>query len=223
MLETDQKVDDIQKLMTVILTILSSQSKPVTAAVSGQSASVSPVITNQANGTPSHVAIAIPRASALRPTVMWLLETLRRVLCSMVVLLTMFPNVVAQLRTCMTFLHHPMLLSGNSIALTDALNRTKLLPYEYFCNWKLLEPWLQRSFQNLPGESCVARGEFAMFKQFKNRTGPEIPINQWEHSVFAGDEIFMSMLVNFDSSEAQCRRCGTSLPDGDRDDVWRAW
>jgi hypothetical protein len=223
MLKTYQKVEDIQNLMTVILTILLAQSERVTAQPSVRSASISPVITNLANGTPSHVAIAIPPASALRPTVMWLLETLRRVLCSMVVLLTMFPNVVAQLRTCMTFLHYPMLLSGNSIALTDALNRTKLLPYEYFCNWKLLEPWLQRSFQNLPGESRVARGEFAMFKQFKNRTGPEILINQWEHSVFAGDEIVMSMLVNFGSSEAQCRRCGISLPDGDTDDVWRAW
>jgi hypothetical protein len=222
-LETGQKIDDIQKLMTVILTILSSQSKPVTAAVSGQSASVSPVVTNPANGTPSHVAIAVPPASALRPTVMWLLETLRRVLCSMVVLLTMFPNVLAQLRTCMTFLHHPMLLSGNSIALTDALNRTKLLPYEYFCNWKVLEPWLQRSFQNLPGESRVARGRFAMFKQLKSRTGPEIPISQWERCVFAGDEIVMSMLVNFDNSESQCRRCGTSLPDNDTDGVWRTW
>jgi hypothetical protein len=222
-LETGQKVDDIQKLMAVILTILSAQSEPVTAQPSVQSASAPPVITNPANGTPSHVAIAIPPASALQPTVMWLLETLRRVLCSMVVLLTMFPNVVAQLRTCMTFLHHPMLLSGNSIALTDALNRTKLLPYEYFCNWKLLEPWLQRSFQNLPGESRVARGEFAMFKQFKNRTGPEILINQWEHSVFAGDEVVMSMLVFLNGFNSQCRRCSTSLPPDDTNEVWRTW
>jgi hypothetical protein len=222
-LETGQKVDNIQNLMAVILAILSAQSEPVTAQPSGQSASVLPTTASSADGTSSRCDNATPSVSALRPAILWLRETLRRVLCSMIVLLTMFPNVVAQLRTCMTFIRHPMLLSGNSIALTDALNRTKLLPYEYFCSWNLLEPWLQRSFQNLPGESRVARGKFAMFKQFKSRTGPEIPVSQWERCVFAGDEIVMSMLVDFESSESQCRRCDTSLPDDDTDEVWRTW
>jgi hypothetical protein len=222
-LETDRKVDDIQKLMTVILTILSSQSEPVTAAAYDQFASVSQVITNPANGTPSHCASTVPLVSTLRHTLVWLLETLRRVIYSMALLLTMFPNVVKQLRTCMTFIRHPMLLSGNSIALTDALNRTKLLPHEYFCDWRLLESWLQRAFRNLPGESRVGRGEFAMFKHFRSRTGPEIPVNQWERCVFPGDEVVMSMLVSSNKHESQCRRCGTHLSKDKNDDVWRTW
>jgi hypothetical protein len=123
----------------------------------------------------------------------------------------------------MTFIRSPLLLSGNSIILTDALNRTKLLPYEFFCDWKTLERWLQRVFRDLPGESRVARGDFAMFKQFRSRTGLRITSPQWEDCVFAGDSIVMSMQIRSDNTEGECRRCGSAFADDVDELVWRAW
>ena len=46
----------------------------------------------------------------------------------------LLPILQAQLRTCVTIMKTPRLLSGNNITLTDALNRKKLLPYEFFRN-----------------------------------------------------------------------------------------
>jgi hypothetical protein len=74
----------------------------------------------------------------------------------------------------MTVVKIPRLLGGDCITMIDALNRRKLLPYGYFSNWDVLSSWLKCTFDNMPGESRVTRGELAMFKQYSHGTGPEI-------------------------------------------------
>ena len=140
-------------------------------------------------------------------------------------LLLMLPNFQSQLRTFITLLKSPQLLQSNSIAVTDALNRTKLLPYEYFSDWKLIQPWLESVFKNLPGESRVSNGHFAMFAQRNNVTGPEILADAWERSVFPGDHVVMSLRTAGAEVmlKGQCQRCGhvTSSPPGMID--WSEW
>ena len=107
----------------------------------------------------------------------------------------------------------PRLLSGNNITLTDALNRTKILPYEYFRSWSMLRPWLQREFVNLPGEGRVARGNFAVFKQFSDKVSDQISPVDWERSVFPGDRVVMSIhIIRFEGTRWDCGRCGARLP-----------
>lgn len=78
-----------------------------------------------------------------------------------------------------------------------------------------------KRFAGLPGESRVIRGDFAMFKQYGNRTGPQIPIEQWKRCVFADDRVVMSMLVRSGSTKGNCRKCGTTSHRGVDENVWR--
>jgi hypothetical protein len=137
-----------------------------------------------------------------------LLSSIYRLLASAVMaLVLMFPNIQSQLRTSMTLLKSPTLLFSNSITVTDALNRTKLLPYEYSCNWAMFQPWLESAFEDLPGESRVRRGEFEMFVPMRDRTVPVLRGKDWKCSVFPGDRVVMSIL-----SKRMCKdkrtRCG---------------
>jgi len=88
-----------------------------------------------------------------------------------------------------------------------ASNRTKLLPYEYFSNWKLVQPWLDAVFRDLPGESRVRRGDFAMFVKTGAEVGPQVSADGWDHSVFPGDRIVMSMGTRT-AMPNDCQRCG---------------
>jgi hypothetical protein len=220
---TDRKVDELLTQMNRLFTTLSVSCTSPAEAVSRPVSSDSRGAASQ-KGTPQPLC---PRNRSLDTSipsmVALFVELIRKFLCSMVFLLALLPNIRAQLRTCMTFLRSPLLLSGNSIILTDALNRTKLLPYEFFCDWKTLEPWLHRVFRNLPGESRVARGDFAMFKQYKRRTGPRIAVEQWERHVFAGDCVVMSILASSDRNKGKCRKCGAAWPSEGNDDVWQDW
>jgi hypothetical protein len=126
------------------------------------------------------------------------LQTLLSAICSLLAttvlaLLLILPNIQLQLRTFTTLLMSPRLLSSNSITVIDALNRTKLLPYEYFSNWNIVQPWLERAFLGLPGESRVRRGAYSLFAQSRIRTGPQILADEWERSLFPGNRIVMSM------------------------------
>jgi hypothetical protein len=133
-------------------------------------------------------------------------------------------GVQAQLRTCVTILKTPRLLSGNSITLTDALNRQKLLPYEFFRDWSMLDLWLRREFETFPGESRVARGDFAIFKQYSTKVGAQIQPSDWERSVLPGDRVVMSIQVSRQNTNlAKCGRCGVRFSNG-RDYIsWNAW
>jgi hypothetical protein len=139
-------------------------------------------------------------------------------------LLPILEGIQAQLRTCVTILKTPRLLSGNSITLTDALNRKKLLPYEYFRDWSILEPWLRREFKTFPGESRVARGDFGIFKQFSSKVGAQTYPGEWERSVFPGDRVVMSIQVSRGTIRfGKCERCNARLPDGRVGAEWNAW
>jgi hypothetical protein len=118
-----------------------------------------------------------------------LLSTTCRLLASAVMaLLLMLPNTQSQLRIFMTLLKSPRLNSSNSVIVTDAANRTKLLPHEYFSNWNLVQPRLENSFKKTPGESRVRGGEHAMFSRMKNGTTLEINREDWE-SVYAWNKL----------------------------------
>jgi hypothetical protein len=152
-----------------------------------------------------------------------LLSTVCSLLASAVMaFLLMLPSIGLQLRTFATLLKSPRLLSSNSITVIDALNRTKLLPYEYFSNWKILQPWLESTFRDLPGESRVRRGNFALFAQARYRTGPEILPDQWERSVFPGDRIIMSMQCGRVEPE-ECLRCGARTAAFSASPGWTEW
>jgi hypothetical protein len=141
----------------------------------------------------------------------------------------LLPIIQAKLRTCVTIMKSPRLLSGDSITLTDALNRTKILPYEYFRNWSILKLWLRREFESLPGEGRVARGDFLVFKQFSNNFIDPIHPFDWERSVFPGDQVVMSMNVirpEGEGTRSDYGRCGVRLPTtwsyaGRK--AWKAW
>jgi hypothetical protein len=118
-----------------------------------------------------------------------LLSTTCSLLASAVMaLLLMLPNTQSQLRIFMTLLKSPRLNSSNSVIVTDAANRTKLLPHEYFSNWNLVQPRLENSFKKTPGESRVRGGEHAMFSRMKNGTTLEINREDWE-SVYAWNKL----------------------------------
>jgi hypothetical protein len=155
------------------------------------------------------------------------LQQLLSMVCSLLAsavmaLLLMLPNIQSQLRTFMTLLKSPSVLLSNSIMVTDALNRTKLLPYEYFSDWNLVQPWLERAFRSLPGESRVRDGEFALFAQRGGRTGSRILADDWERSVFPGDQIVMSMRTRR-AQKAECQRCGRVLPSLLKAKTWSEW
>lgn len=136
----------------------------------------------------------------------------------------LLPMLQAKLRTCVTIMKSPRLLSGDNITLTDALNRTKTLPYEYFRSWSMLQPWLRREFESLPGEDRVARGEFAVFKQFSNKVSAQIPPVDWERSVFPGDRVVMSIhVIRSEDTRSDCGRCGARLPMKRPSIGWNAW
>ena len=126
-------------------------------------------------------------------------------------LLLMLPNIQSQLRTFMTLLKSPSVLLSNSIMVTDLLNRTKLLPYEYFCNWTLVQPWLESAFKDLPGESRVRCGDFEMFVSRRDRTTHVLRGEDWKRSVFPGDRVVMSM-SSTRTSWNKCTRCGHVMP-----------
>jgi hypothetical protein len=137
-------------------------------------------------------------------------------------LVLLFPNIQSQLRTFMTLLKSPRLLSSNSIIVTDALDRTKLLPYEYFSSWNLVQPWLEDAFKNMPGESRVRGGQYAMFSRMKNGVAHEILAHQWGSSVLPGDQVVMSMVVR-PGSYSCCQRCGRVTPFASRKKSWTEW
>jgi hypothetical protein len=140
-----------------------------------------------------------------------LLSSICRLLVSAVMaLVLLFPNMQSQLRTFMTLLKTPQLLSSNSITIIDALGRTKLLPYEYFCNWNLVQPWLEHVFKGSPGESRVHQGHFALFEYKNNKPGQEIYKRAWERSVFPGDEFVMSMRT-VKLKDTKCQICGGQI------------
>lgn len=161
-----------------------------------------------------------------RATGWWSLffDVIRHFLVAVVAsLVQLVPTVQEHMLTFATLLMTPRLLQGDSILLTDALNRTKPLPYEFFCTWDMCQTWLNNTFRGMPGESRVKRGAFAMFKQYARSTGPEITIEEWKRVVCPGDRVVMSVLVESRGRQNACRRCGAKVPNETSNAEWVAW
>jgi hypothetical protein len=209
-LQMGQKIQDVHSMLGAMKLSDRSHSQPTTKPTFDSPTSMPPPCRDPL-GMPSHWSKPSKTADSglyYRSQSHLLLSSMCRLLVSAVMaLVLMFPNIQSQLRTFMTLLKSPSLLLSNSIMVTDALNRTKLLPYEYFCNWALFQPWLEGSFKDLPGESRVRRGDFAMFVPMRDRTAPVLRGEHWKRSVFPGDRVVMSMLSTRTFWD-RCTRCG---------------
>jgi hypothetical protein len=195
---TNQKIDDLCTQMTALSAMVSTLCGSSTAAASASTRpkdSERPGAADPSDACPPSNAHTGTLDNALQDLAVWLLAIWKNIICNLFVLLWLLPKIRAQLRTCMAFVRSPALLHGNTITFTTALNRTMFLPYLHFRHFPVLECWLRREFEGTPGESRVLRGEFALFKQHRSCKGPEIPFNQWDHCVTAGDHVIMSMVA----------------------------
>jgi len=213
-LQMGEKIKDVHTILRATEITRHSYPHPITTSAAHLSAPTPPPC-GKPSDLPSHPLDQSKSANIrthYRAQSQLLLSSICRLLVSAVMALVLVsPNIRSQLRTFMTLLKSPRLLSSNSITVIDALNRTKMLPYEYFSNWNLVQPWLESTFKGLPGESRVKRGEFALFTQLGKRTGPEIPLDRWESAVFPGDQVVMSVLA-FEMEIDECQRCKAVLP-----------
>lgn len=170
---------DMYKLLALIFIALPSPSPPATSTM--------PPISLQ-----SRVEDLTPPDQEIQPFrrperyIKRLMDLFRRLL--------VLPSIQAVLRKCAIFTRNPLLHSSNTITLIDALSRTKILPYEYFSNRKLLQTWLEEAFCDMP-ETTVDNGAYALFKQHSSRAGPEVPFSAWKSMVLPGDRVIMSILT----------------------------
>lgn len=163
-----------------------------------------------------------PRTVASWPFVVNLIRELFVAVVAMLV--QSVPAIQAYLLTFATLVMAPQLLAGNSIMLTDALNRTKLLPYEYFSDWDMCQTWLKHTFHGMPGGTRVERGDFAMFKRYVHGVGPVINPKDWSQRVRPGDRVVMSVLVEFQSKfRIACRGCGAGSSGRTHAAGWIKW
>lgn len=148
--------------------------------------------TGSFDSRPNSVTNNEPRAATSWSSIV---DIIRQLLVAVIAMLVQsVPALQAHMLTLATLTIAPLLSTGNIIILTDALNRTKLLPYEYFCDWDMCQAWLKYTFRDMPGETRVKCGAFAMFKQYARSIGPEIKFEDWRRRVLPGDRVVMSVL-----------------------------
>ncbi|KAE8454415.1 hypothetical protein EG329_000037 [Mollisiaceae sp. DMI_Dod_QoI] len=113
-----------------------------------------------------------------------------------------------------TILRQPLLGKADSILFTDALGRTRTLPYEFFQHWEVFEPMLRCDFKQKPGEQLVIQGQYHLLNGSRTK---EVIINKdrWDRVVFPRSNISMSMIIaGLLFQEGICPRfaCGTRNP-----------
>ncbi|KIW13997.1 hypothetical protein PV08_06778 [Exophiala spinifera] len=87
----------------------------------------------------------------------------------------------------------PCLRVQDSIMFEDALGRSKLLPYEYFQHFDMVDSFLRHHFKGLPGQSFVSLGAYALFNMQSG--GSEIVPAQWRRTIFPGSKVQMALMV----------------------------
>jgi hypothetical protein len=92
-----------------------------------------------------------------------------------------------------TILRAPVFGIQDSMQFTDALGRTKPLPYQYFRHWDIFEAMLRWQFKQLPGEELVEQGRYHLLDT--KRKDLVIDRSRWERSVCPGTGISMSMII----------------------------
>ena len=221
--QIDQAIKGIQFLVSLIFKTLADRAQPISRTTSSPNSSQQTRMQRRVGPQDSFNHAATPYEPSDRLT-RWLLVPLHRLLLFAVMAYVLsLPKDRAQLHTCMTDAVSPTLPLENNIMFTDALDRTSRLPYEYFLDWNLLRAWLQGTFQGLPGQSRVLRGDFALFKSSEDKVGSRVPPNEWECSVFAGDCIVMSILVRPQSKRDACWRCRSVLAAENDSNAWQTW
>lgn len=88
----------------------------------------------------------------------------------------------------------PTLLAKYNITFLDALGRQpRILPFEYFRSYRILEAFIQEEFKNLPGSGLVKMGNYRLF----SRTTPRaFSIENFGQLVKPGTTILMSMVTD---------------------------
>ncbi|KAI0469254.1 hypothetical protein F4859DRAFT_516194 [Xylaria cf. heliscus] len=87
----------------------------------------------------------------------------------------------------------PTLLAEYNTSFLDAIGRQpRILPYEYFRSFKVLQAFIQHDFKNLPGSTLVDRGRYLIMSLANNRVLNEY---NWESTVVPGTTVAMSLLL----------------------------
>jgi hypothetical protein len=209
-LQMARTIQDMHNVLAVMRPPNLSDPHTIVAPMLGQSALMLP--SSAASPSTSSKRRNQGRIAASKPYDVFI-AVCRLFVSGIMALILMFPSMQSQLRTFITLLKSPRLLSsnsvqlqletlltvprsphlvpGNSITFIDALSRVKLLSYGEFSNWNMVKGWLETVFQGLPGESLVHRGQFALFTRKKIKTGTGA--GEWEDCVFSGDVVLMVM------------------------------
>ncbi|KAK0111211.1 hypothetical protein ONS95_001585 [Cadophora gregata] len=87
----------------------------------------------------------------------------------------------------------PHLLAKYNISFLDAIGRpARVLPYEYFGSFKVLQAFIQHEFRDLPGSTWVDQGRYLVLSLTNNQVLSE---STWGGSVVPGSMVAMSMLL----------------------------
>ncbi|KUJ06837.1 uncharacterized protein LY89DRAFT_743474 [Mollisia scopiformis] len=101
----------------------------------------------------------------------------------------------------------PKLLAQYNISFLDAIGRPpRVLPFEYFRSFKVLQAFIQDDFKSLPGGTWVDRGKYLIVSLANNRALNE---QNWNRTIAPGAKVAMSMIVRkrLRSSTTNRERC----------------
>ena len=90
----------------------------------------------------------------------------------------------------------------------DVLGREHELPYDWFKHWDIFAAMLKHTFKGLPGEKYISQNRYYLRRSGLDhrRLGP----GTWNHNVFPGTKVQMTVPVPGSQSTVSCARCGCS-------------
>ena len=90
----------------------------------------------------------------------------------------------------------------------DVLGREHELPYDWFKHWDIFAAMLKHTFKGLPGEKYISQNRYYLRRSGlgHRRLGP----GTWDHNVFPGTKVQMTVPVAGSQSAMSCARCGCS-------------
>ncbi|KAH8590658.1 hypothetical protein B0O99DRAFT_598908 [Bisporella sp. PMI_857] len=87
----------------------------------------------------------------------------------------------------------PLLLAKYNISFLDAIGRApRILPYEYFRTFKMMQDFIEFEFKDLPGSSLVNKGRYMISRLADNQALDAI---SWSRIIVPGSEVEMSMIL----------------------------
>ena len=90
----------------------------------------------------------------------------------------------------------------------DVLGREHELPYDWFKHWDIFAAMLKHTFKGLPGEKYISQNRYYLRRSGlgHRRLGP----GTWDHNVFPGTKVQMTIPVPGSQRKVSCARCGCS-------------